>query len=626
MADQTDPITMNVAGVSQLVQSDTNKSKHNDKTDEGVGDEKIDILDLSLTDEELLALRDKYISRWATKKSTIENKQKSALAYYKGVQLNGSGFTNDFPIVSNLIWEAAETFYPAALSKNPEPVVYADNTQEGNDESGDIKTMLQYHADTLGLRPKLNRMTRQWSIKFLGVLKHGFDKEINEISLENRKIDGFVFDPDGYVDVFGNFVGYLGEPCSVTAERLIELYPEHKAYILLEVGGKLGTEVTYYQWWSSDDKFTFSTFKEKVLDKHKNEFFDYGQEDTDEFGLPMTIDGKNHFAKPAKPYTFLSVYSIGEEPYDLTSNIEQNISQQNMISKRTMQIDQNLSRQNNSDAFSERNFNQETAKQAANAFLKGNPVLVPEGGPIAEAIVRFPAEGVPDAVFTELQANKEQLRSSFGVQGVTAQPAKEDTTARGMILNQQYDNSRLGGGIGQSLEQVAKNVFNWWVQMYYVFYDEPHMASVLGQMKATEYAIIHNQSLGKRKLIVTVAPDSMKPKDEISQMNQAITLWQEGALDPKTLLTMLDFPDPQITAGQVMLYRTNPQLYLQLNFPDLAQEIAAQVQMTGAVQPAQQGANPAPQGQSQGLQAPPEGGTTGGVEANPSLASVPLPQ
>ncbi len=629
MADATDPMTLNISGVSQLVQSDTNKVKQHEGQDEGVTGEKLDVVDLKMTDEELLALKNKWISAWSTKKSGIEARQKSALMYYKGAQLEGSGMTSPYPIAGNLIWEAAETFYPGALSKNPEPVVYADNTPEGNEESSDVKTMLQYHADALGLRPKLNRMTRQWSIKYLGVLKHGWDAEINEISLDNRKIDNFVFDPNGYVDVFGNFVGYLGEPVSVTAETLINLFPEHKAYITLQVGGMLGTEVTYYVWWSGDDKFSFTTFKDKVLEKHKNEFFNYGTDDTDEHGLPMHVDGKNHFARPYKPYTFLSVYSIGEEPYDITSNIEQNIPQQNLITKRTMQIDQNLSRQNNSDAFSERNFTQETAKQAANAFQKGNPVLVPEGGPINEAIVRFPAEGVPPAVFTELQSNKEQLRSSFGVQGISAQPQKEQDTARGMILNQQYDNSRLGGGIGQSLEQVAKNVFNWWTQLYYVMYDEPHFAAVLGQMKATEYSILQNNKLGNRKLIVTVAPDSLKPKDEITKMNQAMTLWQEKALDPQTLLTLLDFPNPKETAAQVWLWLTNPQLYGTMNFPDLQQLIASTNPAMAAQMAAGQAPGaPAPQGGPAAPQAQPgaESGGTGGVPANPSLAQVPIPK
>ncbi len=628
---ELDPILLNVQGASQLVGSKINKVDGQSSDElEGADSERIDILELDLSDEELLELRDDWESMYLPYQAKIEPRQKLNEAYYSGRQLEGTGYANTFPIAVNLQWEAAETFFPAALSKNPEPVVYCDNTPQGNDLASDIKTMLQYHADYLDLRSLLTMQTRQWAINFLGVKKWGWDAKTNEVTCEVRKIRDFMFDPEGYVDTKGHFTSWLGERITVTARVLADLFPEHKEEIENEVALKMGTRVTYTEWWT--DEYCFSTFKKIVLDKHKNEFFNHSVPGTDEFGLEQEQHGANHFAYPLKPYTFLSVYTFGNQPHDVTNNMEQNIPNQNLITKRTMQIDMNLSRQNNSVAYSENNFNQETAKQAATAFEKGNPVLVPQGGPIAEAIVRFPAENFPDSAFKELEMNKDALKSSWGVQGITADKPNEDTTARGMILNQQYDNSRIGGGIGEAIERVAKADFNWLVQMYYVFYDEPHFAAVLGQLKATEYTVLHNQDLNKR-IIVSVAADSMKPKDEITTMNQAMQLWQEGGLDIKTLLTILNFPDPQETAAQVWLWRTDPQLYGQMNFPDLLQEV--QSTMPGAIIGASQGqaapgAGPAASVPGQPGQGAPVTGeappTTGGVQANPSLSQVPLPQ
>lgn len=623
MAD-TDPTLLNVQGASQLVNSKINKVPSGvSENEEGVTGEEVDELKLDMHDDDLLALRDDWEAAYAIYEAKLNIRQERNKMYYEGTQLQGTGYATDFPIASNLQWEAAETFYAAALSKNPEPVVYCDNTPEGNELAGDVKTMLQYHADYLDLRYLLTLQTRQWSIYYLGVKKWGWDKETNEVTCSVRKVKDFVFDPEGYVDSKCNFTSHLGERITVPAFQMIELFPEHEDYIKTQVDNKLGTKCTYTEWWT--DEMCFVTYKDHVLDKHKNEFFNHPQNDTDEFGLEAETPGANHFAHPLKPYTFLSVYSLAEQPHDMTVPIEQNIPNQNLITKRTMQIDTNLSRQNNSDAFSENNFNQETAKQAANAFAAGRPVLVPQGGPIAEAIVRFPAEGYPDAAFKELEMNKERLLSSWGVQGLTAEKPTENTTARGMILNQQYDNTRIGGGIGEAIERVAKADFNWLVQMYFVFYDEPHFAAVLGNLKATEYTVLHNQNLNK-KVIVTVAPDSMKPKDEVTQMNQALTLWQEQALDIKTLLTLLDFPDVNETAAQVWLWRTNPQLYGQLNFPDLQQLIMSlQPQMmTQPGQPTQPGQTPpATEGNATPEETPP---TTGGVPANPSLSQVPIPK
>lgn len=629
-----DPILLNVQGVTQLVGSKINKlSTLGDEDAEGpVGDE-VDALSLDMTDEELLKTKDDIEATYLGYEGALRVRQQAFRQYYSGRQNEGTGYASDFPIAANLQWEAAETFYPAALSKNPEPVVYADNTPEGNALAGDVKTMLAYHADYLDLRALLTLQTRQWSMNLLGVKKWGWDDKINEVKCEVRRVQDFVFEVEGYVDTKGHFCGILGERITVTAKYLMEVFPKHADYISQSVSGMLGTKVTYTEWWAGEegDEFCFYTYREQVLDKHKNQFFNYDMPDIDEFGLATTVPGRNHFAKPLKPYTFLSVYSLAEQPHDITGLIEQNIPNQNLITRRTNQIDYNLSRQNNSDVFSANNFNQETAKQAANALQKGNPILVPSGGPITDAIHRLAAQGYPDSAFKELEINKENLKSSWGVQGIMSQAPDEDQTARGMILNQQYDNTRIGGGIGDAIERVAKADFNFLVQLYNVFYDEPHFAAVLGTLKATEYVVLKNQNLNK-KLIVTVVSGSMKPEDTVSKMNQALTLWDKGGLDIKTLLTVLDFPDPQNTAAQVWLWRTNPMLYGQLNFPDL-QQLIAQLQpgmMAGGMQPqatpGQQPSEAVPgidngSGQIQ----PQQEESLGGVPATASLGQVPLP-
>lgn len=614
-----DPIKQNIVGVQQLVGSKLNKINTGAATTkEGVDGEFEDEFTLKLSDEELLALAKKWELKYQGYEAKIKLRQEANKTYYLGRQKEGSA-TEGQSISSNLLFEAEETFLPAALSKNPEPVVFADNTPEGNALSQDVKTMLQYHADTLVLRRKLTLMVRHWSIYFLGVLKHGWDEKISDIKTEVRDPRNFIFDPEGFVDCYGDYEGYLGERITITADKLADLFPKHRAFITIVANGKMGTPLTYTEWWNDD--YCFYTFKDKILEKNKNPHFNYDKTEAtiDIFGNPVLnkVKGNNHFAKPKKPYTFLSVFSLSEQPHDITGLIEQNIPNQRRIARRTEQIDYNLSRQNNSDAFSENNFTQETAKQAAKALAQGHPVLIPAGGPIQEAIQRFPAEGVPNAFFDELENSKNDLRQIFGTQGITATQADENQTARGMILNQQYDNSRIGGGIGDAIEQVADNVFNWWVQLYYVYYDEPHYAVVMGQMKAVEYITLSQQDLN-RKLVISVAPDSMKPHDEITLMNQAMSLWEAGALDPKTLLTILNFPDPQQTAAQMWLWKTNPALYGQLNFPDIANIVAQTMPIMAApqTQTAPGGPPPAPATEP----SPP----LGGVPASASLSNVPI--
>jgi hypothetical protein len=635
---KSDPFALSISGVRNLIESGINKVKGQGANldGEGVEGEKIDILSLDMSDDELFRLAKKWELKYSDYEPKIKLRQEANKAFYLGQQKlgNPAGVDDSSAITANLIFEAMETFLPAALSKNPEPVVWSDNSPMGNEIADNVKTMLQYHADQLALRSKLSLMTRKWALDFLGVLKHGWNNDLQEIKTEIRDAKNFVFDPEGYVDVYGDFTSWMGEKITVKAEKLIEMFPKKKDVIILIVDGKLGTEVTYTEWWT--DEYTFYTLKDTILDKHKNPHFNYSQdgqeEEKDEATGAITkqaieeIQGKNHFAHPIKPYTFLSVFNLQTQPHDVTGLIEQNIPNQRLITRRTEQLDFNLSRANNSTVFSGENFNQQTAKQAATGWTKGHPILVPAGRPIQEAIMDFPPPTVPDSFFKELETNKDNLRSIFGVQGITAQEPTDNTTARGMILNQQYDNSRIGGGIGDKLEMIARTVFNWWVQLYYVYYDEQHFASVIGQLKATEYIQLSSQNLTAR-LIVSVSPDSMKPHDEITEMNQAMELMQGGLLDPQTFFTRINFPNPKETAGQYMLYKLQPQVYFQLNFPEEFQAAQQVVMQQQQAQMAAQGGAPQPQGGGGAPPMPPQPpGSTGGVPANPSLASVPLPK
>lgn len=655
---QPDPLTLNVQGVEQLVSSKMNKvSSGATGIQEGQDGDQIDELTLKLDDEELLALANEWENAYKGYEAGQKAKGERNKTFYLGRQKDGTPTdVKDLPIAGNLIFEAEETFLPAALAKNPEPVVYADNSDAGNKLSSDVKTMLQYHADVLVLRRKLALMVRHWSIYHLSVIKHGWNNELKDITSEVRDIRNFIFDPKATVDVYGDMEGYIGERVTVSARKLCKLFPQHTGYITIMVDGKMGTNVTYTEWWNDD--YSFVTFKNKVLEKNKNQYFAYSkpQQGVDQYGMPLPpTEPKNHFASPKKPYTFLSVFSLGEQPHDITGLIEQNIPNQNLVTRRTLQIDRNLNKSNNSIGLSAANFNQQTGKQAAAAMEAGDPVLIPSGGPVSEAIARFPAQAVPDSFFKDLESNKEALRSSFGTQGITSQQPTEDTTARGMILNQQFDNTRIGGGIGDALAQVADNIFNWWVQLYYVFYDEEHFAAVMGQMKATEYITLSNQSFGSAKLIISVAAGSMKSRDEISEINQAIEFFQMGAIGPKTLLTIADFPNVDESAADGVLWKIDPASYFKLNFPDEAaklqqaqQEQMQQEQAAQQMQMQQQGAQAEQQLQQKGAAANQQlqqkeqlhaqklthaeqafaqkQNQLGGAKANPSLKMVGLPK
>lgn len=582
-----DSFELNIAGVTNLVDTDTNKLTGGFDLQEGPISEELDELALPIGDDELLKMAKKYENVYATYIGKVKPRQEINKAYLSGTQEKSS---NGKTAPSNILFESTATFVPQALSKNPEPVVWSDNTEEGKKASADIKTMLQYHADVLLLRKKLGVMIWQWGVYFIAGVKHGWDMEIGDISLDVRKPRNFIFDPDGYVDEYGDFTSWLGEQVEVTAEKAIEMFPKHKAYISASVNDKLGTLISYTEWWNDD--YCFITYKDVVLDKHKNEFFNY--------------DGRpNHFARPKKPYTFLSIFSLQEQPHDFTNLIEQNIANQDNIIERDRQILKNLRHSNNALILDENHFNVETGREAAVAVETGDPILAPKG-----SVERLPANPLPTGILQAQEINKQTLRGIYGVQGLTAQQPNDNTTARGMILNQSFDSTRIGGGVGDALEQVADNIFNWWLQLYYVFYDTEHFASIMGSGRAVEYTSI-NMANTNRQYVVSVAPNSMKPKDELSQHNLAMERWKGGAIDPIGLMKEIDSPDPMEDAKRLVLWTTNPQQYLLTYFPESV--------------PQPNSPNPANPLDTNTSIPPPPVGTLSQEPANASLSNVPLP-
>ena len=164
MAD-IDPISQNIEGVQSLVSSRMNKlSSGASEQQEGLDGEKIDELTLELTDQELLDLANALTLKSRGYEAKIKIRQALQKQFYLGRQLDGtpnSTTPDGVPISANLIFEAVETFLPAALKSNPDPVVYSDNSDQGNKGSSDLKTMLQYHADALVLRRKLALTVRK---------------------------------------------------------------------------------------------------------------------------------------------------------------------------------------------------------------------------------------------------------------------------------------------------------------------------------------------------------------------------------------------------------------------------------------------------------------------------------
>jgi hypothetical protein len=202
-------------------------------------------------------------------------------------------------------------------------------------------------------------------------------------------------------------------------------------------------------------------------------------------------------------------------------------------------------------------FTKEQAAQVGIALRKGETIITP--GVPSECYEREVGPPLPDFVYQSLVDYRRELKSNFGVGGSTAGGTQNEKTVRGKVVQKQQDVDRIGGGASVYVEQFSEQIFNWFVQLMFVYYDEPHVASILGANKAREWVTIQAMDMAKRKFIVEVKDGSMLPKDATTKQNNAIQLFEAKALDPISLYEAMDFPNPVETAQKLFIWMTNPQ-------------------------------------------------------------------
>jgi len=307
-------------------------------------------------------------------------------------------------------------------------------------------------------------------------------------------------------------------------------------------------------------------------------------DEEEEPAIPLKRPGQNHLPAPTKPYFFLVMFNLLDQPVDNTSLITQNLANQDLINKRNKQIDKYADTTNNGLVVSlERSgLTAQQAKGVTEALRKGGVVGIP-AGPANEAVYRPDTPEMPAFIYENMQDLRQRVRGIMGVQGSSPAGIEPDNTVRGKIMNRTLDTDRIGGGISEILEQFADDFYNYAVQLKLV-YEEKYVAlAAQGPLP---------------KIRVSIKEGSLLPKDKVTLANQAIELAGGEKMSLLDLYTALEYPNAEELAANA---------WLEKNAPDLLYKDDPRVQ--AAVQRMAQNAAAAHQAQLQLEQAkhPPEG-------------------
>ena len=564
-------------------------------TREGVVGERLPELTLDMEDDKLIDLSDAWEKSWndSDVKKKWETRGDDNENYWKGQQFQKPDVDKTRPLVDNAIFEGLETYLPRVTRRNPEPMVTLasgeEQTQEAQDWARALQRELGDWADEVKLRLKLKGVARHHEIYLLGATKLSWnlEKDIPEIkTVRPRKL---ILDPNATVDEDGYTGERIGEHRKLPAWQLVKFIEGETGseanvkYITEELAkNEMATEVAFIEWWTTD--YTFWKLGTRVLRKKKSPHWNYDQEQkpaevtadngasvgmenpVEEGGpavpempqgapmaeapaptQPTVMPGVNHFRARKLPYVLMAIYTLGKQPVNETSNIGQNLSNQDLINKRLKQIDSNADSMNGGMVVSlERaGLSKDQAKGVTAALRKGSTVAIPAGS-VGDAIARMSAPGLPADVYNQLVDVRQRVRDIWGTSGLSPSSLGREKTVRGKYQIEGLDTDRIGGGISEYLEQYADDVYNWVVQLLYVHDDR--------------FAENLANGVTPPRVNISVKEGSLLPKDSTTIANQAMDLATGGKMALVDLYKRLDYPNPEEMAANVWLEANAPEL------------------------------------------------------------------
>lgn len=496
------------------------------------------LLSLDVPDEELLRRAKNWDETYKNYFGKISTRQTTNERYWIGKSY-GSALESvrDYGASDPVIFESFENLLPLITRENPEPVVNAIGTQDTQDAADTLGHALVEIASTQSLKVKMRESARHWGIWLLGVTKIAWDTEENTVQIYNVLPENISLDPKGRFDG-GKFNGeWVGEAKTESAETLIKRFPDQEEKILEKAKGNRSVFLKYQEYWTPD--FVFWKLGDVILDKRQNINWNWDEE-----------AGVNHLTQPSMPYAFVYYFSNGRQPHDETSLIEQCIPLQDVVNKRLRQIDKNADDTNNGWVFNN-SFTEDNGSRALQTLRKGGAIIAPTPS-INEAVMRFQAPPLPSFIFDDMLDKREQIRNIFGVRGTTAAGIASERTVQGKIEIKGADADRVMP-IVEQIERTEKWIYDYIVQMIYVYFTESMLAYLVGAESAQQFfATIQSLPF---KANVEVKEGSTIPQDPLLRRNEAIEMFNLGALDPVTLFERMDFPNPEETANKLVAWK-----------------------------------------------------------------------
>lgn len=515
------------------------------------------------SDKDLVTIIDLWVKESQPWHDVMLSAQNKSVQYYLGEQTEKKEIPEyNSDTVINRIFEATETVVPiVAGTAHRFIAIPAEDNEKSLARARTHQKVLSRKYSDLGLTEKLRDVTRDMILKRFGVAKWYWNYSKDDIDVKvidprlilipkmrckakelPYKIEIQGYDKDELETFFPKIkADDISKSKTISTTRGVE--DDLKDYQVLEVwtseyvAWKAGDQILkrmvnpYYDWTGIEEERKIDTPTGKVKTKKFKKF-------------------SNFLDRPRDPFVFFAPFTTGDAPVSETCLAEISIPIQDDINVQKRAIVNNLVKMGNGQILMDAGVMSEETRNS----ITSEAGLIIEGKNLVSEN-RFRREAglpLPNSHFQNLQHSISSFDSVFGVHG-SVRGASESDTLGGQIMDRQQGLSRIQQLTDVINEGVAEMV-DGLTQLMKMFYTEDHVIKILGKNEAVEF-VKHNQDSIEQGMIIDVKDGRPNSLDPIQRSNQAIQLWQLGAIDPITFFERLEFPDPVEIAQKLLAWK-----------------------------------------------------------------------
>lgn len=259
----------------------------------------------------------------------------------------------------------------------------------------------------------------------------------------------------------------------------------------------------------------------------------------------------NYFDKPRKPYIFATILNNENTPIGRTDFITLSAQLQKGIDKRKMDIDENCELVNGIVKIDAGVMGKSDAQR-----IRWETKGVIWGKGVKDGVTRETGTALPQMVFDDMIDSREEIDNIMAASSAFRGEREGQETKAGRLALIQQSYLRLNELV-QVGDFVAKEVFDWGMQLSKTRYTEYHYAKWMGKEGAREVIELIQDDF-ETGSEVKIIPGKTLPVDNEFKFEQAQNDVEKGYISPVDYLEIAQYDNSKELSKNAVAYKINP--------------------------------------------------------------------